>query len=261
VGLGVDDPDSDAHSAGLVWMHALAIGYSPAYLAENADGIRRDWPRVPLPNSREALEASARLGEEVAALLDTEAEVVGVTSGRLSPLGKTVGVVSKVGGGSLDPSGGDLAVTAKWGYGGQGKATMPGKGRIVSRQYSEAERAAIEADAAQRGTTSEEVLALIGPDTCDVYLNDDAYWRNIPAHVWGYYIGGYQVIKKWLSYRERDLLGRALTADEARHVTGTARRLLAIILRHPRLDENYRNIKTDTYPWPRAGGHHAGEVT
>ena len=30
-------------------MHALAIGYSPAYLSENADGIRRDWPRIPLP--------------------------------------------------------------------------------------------------------------------------------------------------------------------------------------------------------------------
>ena len=34
------DPDADAKTAGLVWMHALAIGYSPAYLSENADGIR-----------------------------------------------------------------------------------------------------------------------------------------------------------------------------------------------------------------------------
>ena len=44
----------------------LAIGYSPAYLTENADGIRRDWPRIPLPDSREALEASAALGEQIA---------------------------------------------------------------------------------------------------------------------------------------------------------------------------------------------------
>jgi hypothetical protein len=29
-----------------------------------------------------------------------------------------------------------------------------------------------------------------------------SYWRNVLARVWGYYIGGYQVIKKWLSYRE-----------------------------------------------------------
>ena len=65
-------------------MHALAIGYSPAYLAENADGIRRDWPRIPLPDSRKALEASAALGRQVAALLDTEADVPGVTAGRWS---------------------------------------------------------------------------------------------------------------------------------------------------------------------------------
>jgi len=33
-------------------------------------------------------------------------------------------------------------------------------------------------------------------------INEVANWRNIPAKVWSYYIGGYQVIKKWLSYRE-----------------------------------------------------------
>ena len=32
-------------------------------------------------------------------------------------------------------------------------------------------------------------------------INEVAYWRNVPTRVWGYYIGGYQVIKKWLSYR------------------------------------------------------------
>ena len=82
-GLGIEEPDADAKVAGLLWMHALAIGYSPAYLTENADGIRRDWPRIPMPDSRKALEASAALGEEVAALLDTEAEVPGVSAERL----------------------------------------------------------------------------------------------------------------------------------------------------------------------------------
>jgi len=37
----------------------------------------------------------------------------------------------------------------------------------------------------------------------------------MPAKVWGYYIGGYQVIKKWLSYREKSVLGRPLAQDEA----------------------------------------------
>ncbi len=39
-----------------------------------------------------------------------------------------------------------------------------------------------------------------------------------------YTLGGYQVIKKWLSYREKELPGRSLTADEARYVANVARR-------------------------------------
>jgi Type ISP C-terminal specificity domain len=83
----------------------------------------------------------------------------------------------------------------------------------------------------------------------NVYLNDTAYWRNIPANVWDYTIGGYQVIKKWLSYREHGLLGRALTADEAREVTHMARRIAAIVLLYPALDTNYLAIKQATLPW------------
>jgi hypothetical protein len=56
--------------------------------------------------------------------------------------------------------------------------------------------------------------------SCDVYLSDVAYWSNIPIRVWEYTIGGYQVIKKWLSYREHPLLGRPLSKDEVRYVPG-----------------------------------------
>ncbi|MGD0781302.1 MAG: type ISP restriction/modification enzyme, partial [Candidatus Aminicenantales bacterium] len=47
--LGLPNPDADQKTAELIWYHALAIGYSPVYLAKNADGIRQDWPRIPLP--------------------------------------------------------------------------------------------------------------------------------------------------------------------------------------------------------------------
>lgn len=56
-----------------------------------------------------------------------------------------------------------------------------------------------------------------------------AYWRNVPAAVWGYKLGGYQVLKKWLSYRERDVLGRPLTPAEVLHFSHTARRIAAIL--------------------------------
>ena len=41
---------------------------------------------------------------------------------------------------------------------------------------------------------------------------------------------GYQVLKKWLSYRERSVLGRALHPEEVQHFTDTARRIAAIVL-------------------------------
>jgi hypothetical protein len=37
--------------------------------------------------------------------------------------------------------------------------------------------------------------------------------------VWEYTIGGYQVIKKWLSYCEEKLLGRGLTIAEVQEVS------------------------------------------
>lgn len=247
--LGIKDPDADAKTAGLVWMHALAIGYSPAYLTENADGIRRDWPRIPLPNSRKALEASAALGEQVASLLDTEADVPGVTSGKISPLLRTIGLITKTGGGAIDPSGDDLAVTAGWGHRGKGGVVMPAKGKTVERAYSPAEAEAMDEEAVARGSSGEGIRRLLGKRTLDVYLNGVAYWRNIPANVWEYYIGGYQVIKKWLSYRELEILGRVLKPDEAREVMNTARRIAAIILLQPQLDDNYRKVKAAAFDW------------
>ena len=57
-------------------------------------------------------------------------------------------------------------------------------------------------------------------------------------------------LKKWLSYRERALLGRDLKPDEARYVTEMTRRIAAILLLEPALDESYERVKADTYPWP-----------
>jgi Type ISP C-terminal specificity domain/N-6 DNA Methylase len=250
--LGIANPDADVKTAGLIWMHALAIGYSPAYLSENTDGIRRDWPRIPLPDSRAALEASATLGEQVAALLDTEAEVPGVTGGKIAPIFKTIGLIAKTGGGQLDPDVGDLNVDAGWGHAGKEGVTMPGKGRLTERPYDGNEAKAIEADAALLGITAKQATQLLGEKTCDVYLNGAAYWRNVPVNVWEYYIGGYQVIKKWLSYREHDLLGRSLKLEEAREVMNIARRIAAIILLQTKLDENYHKVKAATYDWNKS---------
>ena len=51
-----------------------------------------------------------------------------------------------------------------------------------------------------------------------------------PPQVWNYKLGGYQVLKKWLSYRERKILGRALRPEEVQHFTDTARRIGRILM-------------------------------
>ena len=240
----------DCAQSEAVFMHAVAILHSPAYSEENAGALRQDWPRVPLPDKRKALEGSAALGRQVAALLDTEAEVAGVTAGKVDPIFRSIGVPAKVGGGDLDPNTDDFAVTAGWGHAGKGGVTMPAKGRIVRRPYDKTERETISEAAKARKLSLKQALSLLGPTTCDVYLNEKAYWKNVPANVWGYFIGGYQVIKKWLSYREQKLLGRGLRAEEAREATNIARRLAAILLLQPALDDNYRRVKAHAYPWP-----------
>jgi hypothetical protein len=205
--------ENGLHHYEMIWLHALAVGYSPAYLRENSDGIRSDWPRIPLPAKRETLLESATLGKQIAALLDTEGTAPAILN---EPEYTGIAVLSRVGGGQINPQQGDLALTAGWGHA-QGNIVMPGQGKLAAHGKS-----------------------------LDIYLNDKAYWKNIPVAVWEYTIGGYQVIKKWLSYREKDVLGRDLTVEEAREVTGMARRIAALIALQPALDENYRRVKENT---------------
>ena len=238
--------ESVQHTPEALFFHALGVLHAPLYRQENSGALRQDWPRIPLPSSGEVLAHSAALSRQVAALLDPEAEVKGVTAGKLRPEIKSLGVVAAVDGGQLDPAGGDLALTAGWGHLANG-AIMPARGRVEERDYTAAELAAIEQGAAVLGLTLAEALALLGETTCDVYLNPRACWRNIPRNVWTFTIGGYQVIKKWLSYREEKVLGRALRPEEARKVSARVRRLAALRLLQPALDANYHSVKSA--PW------------
>ena len=64
--------------------------------------------------------------------------------------------------------------------------------------------------------------------------------RGVPAAVWGYTLGGYPVLKKWLSYREAALLGRPLRIDEVEEFRNSARRIAALLALGDALDANYR---------------------
>ena len=78
--------------------------------------------------------ASAARGRELAALLDSDTPVPGVTEGVLRPEIATIAVPSTVDGGNM--TGDDFALSAGWGHFGQGEAVMPGQGRIAERPYT-----------------------------------------------------------------------------------------------------------------------------
>ena len=204
--------------------HALAVLHDPAYRETNADALRAEGPRIPLPGwpdgsgdgAADELAASAARGRKLAALLNPDTPVPGVTEGKLRPEIAAVAVPSTTGGGNM--TGDDFALTASWGHFGQGDAVMPGQGRVVERPRTASEQSALG-----------EPHPTLGDTTFDVYLNDRAYWRNVPAAVWHYKLGGYQVLKKWLSYREHKVLDRPLHPEEVQHFTNTARRITAIL--------------------------------
>lgn len=228
--IGIQDPDVNPESAALIWHHALAICCSPSYLSENADGLRADWPRIPLAKTKKILIASAKLGQTVAALMDSNLHVNSVMSGKISTQLRVVAVLHKIDNMQIDPNSDDLNVTAGWGHFGKANAVMPGRGHVQRRPVTIEEQ-----------KTMGKAVDYLYPnkETLDIYLNNVVCWKNIPEPVWEFVIGGYQVIKKWLSYREYTILGRNITLDEVGHVTATARRLTSLCLLAKELDDNY----------------------
>lgn len=144
--------------------------------------------------------------------------------------------------GSVDLSS-KLDVTARWGIASKGGVCMPSKGKSVERAYTPDEQTVLAAGTAALGLDADTVSACLGATTFDVYLNDVAFWRCVPERVWGYTLGGYQAMKKWLSYCERSLLGRALTPAELTEVMQMVRRIAALLLLQPALDANYQAVK------------------
>ena len=128
--------------------HVLATLHDPAYREANAGGLRMGWPRIPLPDSADALAQSAATGRRLARLLDTESDVTDL-------LDTSIAVPTTIDGAPMQPN--DFKLTAGWGHFGANKAVMPGQGKVKRRG-----------------------------EMVDVYLNNRAYWKDVPSEVWEY---------------------------------------------------------------------------
>jgi hypothetical protein len=145
-----------------------------------------------------------------------------------------------------------IVLAANWGYAKARRkdadheslySVMPGSGRLLRRNYSAEERRGIEELGLGMGLHAGAVYTALGHDTYDIYLDRNAYWRNVPSNVWEYHIGGYQVLKKWLSYREHAILGRPLYRKELFYFTEIVHRLTALRLMESVLDRNFSHIR------------------
>lgn len=208
---------ADEDAAKMIVAHVLATLYSPVYLNENGDGLRQGWPRIPLPSDPELLARSAALGRRIQQLLDPDVPVPGVTTGNIPDEIARVAVPSTIKGASRDWS------LSAWGNRTNAGVTMPLRGRVKAASPP-----------SEAGDESEPSL--------NIFMNDASYWAGVPERVWQVRVGGYQVLKKWLSYRDASVIKRPLTADEVRHFQETARRLKALSLLSAELDETHQAV-------------------
>ncbi len=223
--------------------HILATLNAPRYEQDYIDALRIDWPRIPFPRDIAVFKNSADLGSRLSDLLDAEVEIDGVTRGSLLA---GLSVIAP-------PRGKSFEVTAGWGYvqrrDNGTRLVMPGGGKAVERAWTDGERELLSQLAERHKLDITELLDLIGSRAIDVYINGDAMWVGVPEKVWEYTLGGYQVLKKWLSYREFDILARPLSGAEALDFSKTSRRITEILCMGPALDAAHAEAVQCALPW------------
>ncbi|MEA2571789.1 MAG: hypothetical protein QOI24_3790 [Acidobacteriota bacterium] len=209
--------------------HAVRLGcgeteifhHTVAVLAADAHAIMS----VPLPDSAELIRFSAVLGYRIASLYG---EPSTLALRRDDQELRWIGTATRVGKEARMLRGSVLSLSDWW----------DAEGRIVVREYDDEELVALSDHARANGMTTGEVIDLLGARTCDVYLNDKAYWRNVPQHVWNYSHGESPVLLRWLRDRCSTAIGRALLRDEVSQFASVSRRIAALLLMAPALTRN-----------------------
>ena len=193
-------------------------GISEADLFHHAIAMlaaRRRTPHVPLPEDKNAIRDSALLGYRFASLFAEHAPLVAATPEEQAL--RAFGVPSRIGKEARMLRGSVLRVTGD---------------AAVTRIYRGEELAAL----ADLG--GDEALSLLGRQTCDVYLNEKAFFRNVPLEVWRYAHHGVPLLRAWLRDRHVELLGRALLRDEVTQFSTAVRGIVALLMMGPALARN-----------------------
>ena len=72
-----------------------------------------------------------------------------------------------------------------------------------------------------------------------IYINDNQYFTNVEQEIWNYFIGGYQVINKWL----KDRKGKYLTDDEIKTYIKIIEALKQTLILQKEIDRLYPEVE------------------
>ena len=175
--------------------------------------------RVIVPESKERLRQSATLGFRVAQLFSAR-------SSEQEP--SSLAVATRVGKEARMLRASALAIDPQW----------QSRERLEVRPYDSVELDALTTFARAQGVEPAAALEILGAQTCDIYLNEKAFWRNVPVNVWRYAHRGMPILGAWLRDRNQDALGRTLVRDEVTQFSTAVRRIAALMLMGPALAKN-----------------------
>jgi hypothetical protein len=227
-GLKGDRPDDAARAfVGKLFRVAFAILHAPSYQSEHKSALSADWAHLPIPKDAAVFERLVTAGEQVTRLLDAATDAGDIVQAIVgAKRASSLGPLKRNDGTQVRPD--DLKITITY-WGG-------GKGRWKPRPFTADELPAT------------EYAETWGERTGDLYLNDDAFFANVPESVWTYQLGGYPVLKKWLGYRQADRRnGQPLTDDERRWFRQIIQRIAALLALGPSLDALYQEAAANAF--------------
>ncbi|KHL24991.1 helicase [Croceibacterium mercuriale] len=212
---------------GKLFRVVFAMLYAPAYQAEHKSALASDWAHVPIPRKAKLFDCVVEAGDKVTRLLDTSVDVTALVEEILGiETTRALGPLKRADGSQVRPT--DLKVTITY-WGG-------GKGRWTPRAPTIGE------------TPSATIAGLWGEMTGDLYINDEAFFANVPEAVWSYQLGGYPVLKKWLGYRQASRRNdRPLSDSDRRWFRSMIQRIAALLAIGTTLDELYQECIVDAF--------------
>jgi hypothetical protein len=194
--------------------YVLRLGASDSDLFHHVVTVLTAGADLTLPPKLDQLRASAVLGYRIASLFTSEPRLADNDA-------RTIAVAMRVGKEARMLRGNVLAIDDGW--------------HVERRDYSGPELVALSEQARAHSLSTHELIALLGTRTCDVYLNDRAFWRNVPENVWTWSHEGVPLLESWLRDRMASAIRRPLTRQELAHFSHAARNIAMLLALEPAL--------------------------